>query len=64
MLGVGICFLVVGIIFHNNPFGIASIVWSFFPLSAGILDICYISAVLGGTFSGSKIHKQQSEHED
>lgn len=60
-LAAGIFFLVVGIIFHNNPFGVASIIWSLFPLSAGAFDICYISAVLGGPFSGSEIRKQQSE---
>jgi hypothetical protein len=29
--------------------------WSALPLSAGALDLCYISAVLGGPISGAKI---------
>lgn len=58
-LFAGLCFLVTGIIFHHNPFGIAAIIWSIFPLSAGAFDVCYISAALGGPFSGSKIREQQ-----
>ncbi len=57
----GLCFLFIGIIFRHIPFGIAAILWSFFPLTAGIFDVCYISAVLGGPFSGKTIRKQQSE---
>jgi hypothetical protein len=34
---------------------VLSMVWSVFPLSAGVLDICYISALLGGPLSGAKI---------
>lgn len=41
--------------------GIAALVWSVFPLSAGAFDVCYISAALGGPLSGSKIREQQSE---
>jgi len=33
-------------------------VWSIFPLSAGVLDICYISASLGGPISGAKIRSK------
>ena len=51
----GTGFLVVGYVFRDNPLGILSMAWSFFPLSAAILDICYISAVLGGPISGSAI---------
>lgn len=60
-LSAGVFFVIIGIIFRNNSWGIATLVWSIFPLSAGIFDICYISGVLGGPFSGSKIRKHQSE---
>jgi hypothetical protein len=63
-LTAGICFLAVGVLFRDNPLGIAAIVWSFFPLTAGAFDVCYISAVLGGPFSGSKIRAQQSVQRD
>ncbi len=51
----GIAFLVVGFFYRYDPLGIASMVWGVFPLSAGGLDICYISALLGGPLSGAKI---------
>lgn len=57
----GIMFLILGIIFQNYPLGIVALVWSFFPISAGAADICYISACLGGPLSGYKIRKQQKE---
>lgn len=57
-LVAGTAFLVTGLIFRQNPLGLASLVWSVFPLSAGGLDICYISAALGGPLSGAKIREQ------
>jgi hypothetical protein len=57
----GFCFLIIGIIFHDNPLGIISIIWSVFPLSAGVLDVCYISAVLGGPLQGGKLRNRQSD---
>jgi len=54
-LAAGAGFLVVGYIFRGHALGVLSMVWSVFPLSAGALDICYISAVLGGPISGAKI---------
>ncbi|GEM_PF-337994 len=54
-LVAGIGFLVVGLVYWNYPLGVLSLVWSFFPLSAAALDICYISALLGGPLSGKKI---------
>lgn len=52
---VGVGYLVVGFIFRDHPLGVLSMVWSVLPLSAGALDICYISAMLGGPLSGVKI---------
>ena len=51
----GLGFLVVGIIFRDYWLGIAAIVWSLFPLTAGGFDLCYISAALGGPISGKRI---------
>jgi hypothetical protein len=40
---------------RDYPLGIASIVGSALPLSAGAFDLCYISAALEGPLSGAKI---------
>lgn len=57
----GVLFLLAGIMNYRSMWGIVSIIWSFFPLSAGVLDICYISVALGGPLSGSKIRARQSK---
>ena len=54
-IGAGTAFLVVGFLHRDHPLGVASMVWSVLPLSAGAFDICYISAVLGGPLRGAKI---------
>lgn len=51
----GTGFLIVGLVFREYPLGVLSVVWSIFPLSAGALDVCYISAVLGGPIAGKTI---------
>jgi hypothetical protein len=48
-------FLAVGYTYRGHALGVLSIVWGVFPLSAGVIDICYISALLGGPLSGAKI---------
>lgn len=47
-LTAGVAFLTLGILFRHHALGIASLVWSVFPLSAGVFDLCWISAALGG----------------
>ena len=54
-LAAGGGFLILGIVTRSYPLGILALVWSAFPLSAGALDICYISAALGGPISGKQI---------
>jgi hypothetical protein len=54
-LAAGTAFLVVGYLYRDHPLGVASMVWSVLPLSAGAFDLCFISAVLGGPISGAKI---------
>ena len=51
----GAIFLIVGFFFRHHPLGIASMLWSALPLTAGSFDVCYISVVLGGPFSGKTI---------
>ena len=54
-LAAGAAFLVVGWVHRAEPLGKAAMVWSFFPLTAGAFDLCWISAALGGPLSGRKI---------
>ena len=58
-LAAGIGFLLVGIVYREYTLGILSLIWGVFPLSAGALDICYISALLGGPLSGARIREKQ-----
>jgi hypothetical protein len=57
-LVAGLGFLVVGFVYRGHPLGVVSMIWSVFPLSAGMFDICYISALLGGPLSGAKIRSK------
>ena len=63
-LVAGIAFFVIGFLYRFYWLGIVSLVWGIFPFSAGAFDICYISKVLGGPFSGRKIRDtyHQREH--
>lgn len=54
----GIGFLVVGYVYRGHALGVLSMAWSVLPLSAGALDLCYISALLGGPVSGAKIRSK------
>ena len=54
----GTGFLVVGFVYRDHFLGVLSMLWSIFPLSAGAADICFISAALGGPFSGEKIRSK------
>jgi hypothetical protein len=55
----GAAFLVIGYIYRDHTLGVLSMIWSIFPLSAGLFDLCYVSAVLGGPISGKKIRSTQ-----
>jgi hypothetical protein len=54
-LVAGTGFLVVGYLYRDHTLGVLSLAWSALPLSAGALDLCYVSAVLGGPLSGAKV---------
>jgi hypothetical protein len=56
-LVAGAGFLVVGNVYRVNTIGVLAMIWGVFPLSAGAFDICYISMVLGGPFSGKRIRE-------
>jgi len=56
----GVFFLLLAILFWNSWLGIFSLIWFIFPLSAGALDVCYISAAVGGPFTGKKIRQHSS----
>ncbi len=55
----GVGFLAVGYLYRHHTLGIVSMVWGLLPLSAGAFDVCYLSALFGGPFSGAKIREQQ-----
>jgi hypothetical protein len=59
-LVVGLGWLVLGLAFIEQWWGVAAEVWSFFPLTAGIFDVCWISAALGGPLSGRTIRAGQA----
>ena len=56
-LAAGAGFLAVGYAGRGHALGVVSMAWGLLPLSAGALDICFISALLGGPLSGAKIRE-------
>ena len=56
-LAAGTGFLLIGLLFRQKTLGLAAILWSVFPITAGVFDVCYISAILGGPFSGATIRE-------
>lgn len=43
-----------------SPWGVAALVWAALPLSAGLLDWCWISAALRGPLTGRAIRDFQA----
>jgi hypothetical protein len=58
-LAAGAAFLIGGYALRTHAAGVAAMVWSVLPLSAGAFDLCYVSALLGGPIAGSKIRAAQ-----
>jgi hypothetical protein len=56
---VGLGFLVVGFVYRDHALGVLSMVWGVLALIAGALDVCFVSALLGGPLSGAKIRDKQ-----
>jgi hypothetical protein len=46
-------FALGGVLYRGTPAGKAALIWSAFPLSAGGLDLCWISGALGGPLRGA-----------
>ena len=57
-LVAGIGFIVVGYIYRGHALGVISMIWGILALSAGLFDIFYISAAVGGPLSGAKIRSK------
>jgi hypothetical protein len=55
----GLGFLGAGLMYRDHVLGLAALAWSTLPLSAAVLDICYISAALGGPLKGAEIRAAQ-----
>jgi len=51
----GVGFLAAGVVYRHHALGVAALLWGLLPLSAGALDICYVSAALGGPLRGAVI---------
>lgn len=56
-ISAGIFFIITGYIYRSSTLGVISMLWGLLPLSAGLFDVCYISALLGGPFSGTEIRR-------
>ena len=55
---VGLGFNAFGFVFRGHALEIVSMEWGVIPLGAGVFDICFVSALLGGPVSGAKIRGQ------
>ena len=56
----GAAWLAFAWVFRGQWWGVAAGAWSFFPITAGIFDICWISAALGGPLQGRTIRAGQA----
>lgn len=63
-LAAGVVFLALGLLFRHHPLGIVALIWSFFPLTAGIFDICWVSAALGGPVRSCTLREKFSTPRD
>jgi hypothetical protein len=54
-LAAGSAFAVAGFHKRDTAAGKAALLWSFFPLTAGGLDLCWVSAALGGPLRGDEV---------
>jgi hypothetical protein len=59
-LVAGAAWLALGLVFLEHWWGIVAMAWSVLPLSAGIFDVCWISAALGGPLSSRTIRAAQA----
>lgn len=59
-LVAGATWLTFGLVFRDHWWGVAAAMWSVVPLTAGIFNLCWISAALGGPLSSRTICARQS----
>jgi hypothetical protein len=59
-LAAGVAWLVYALVARDHWWGVAAGVWAVFPLSAGLFDICWISAALAGPLQGKTIRAAQA----
>lgn len=57
-LVAGTGFLVAGVVALPSVLGVALVAWSTLPLTAGVFDLCWISAALRGPLTGSRIRAE------
>lgn len=57
-LVAGAAFLTVGYVYRSHTLGVVSMAWSVVPLTAGVFDLCWVSAILGGPLASSKIRSK------
>ena len=57
-VAAGAAYLVIGYMYRDHALGKLSMAWGVLPLSAGVFDVCFISAALGGPFSGPEIRRE------
>lgn len=60
----GLGFLTAGIVCGKRRPSVAAMLWGLVPFSAGLFDVCYISAALGGPISGKEIRDTQVQTND
>lgn len=58
----GLGFLVTGLACGKR--GVAAMLWGMIPFSAGLFDVCYLSAALGGPLSGEVIRGSREQVQD
>ena len=57
-VAAGAAYVVIGYMYRDHALGKLSMAWGVLPLSAGVFDVCFISAALGGPFSGPDIRRE------
>lgn len=54
-IAAGTGFLIAGLATRHTAGGKASLGWGLLPFTAGLFDVCYVSAALGGPLRGREI---------
>lgn len=57
-IAAGVLIIWLGIMLRDSGAGIALMILGLVPLAAGIFDVCVLSPLFGGPFSGERIRAQ------